>query len=86
MKTRMGLKGALEKVGRSPFPGIGFRGLKCNCEGFKCGCCTGINITTFNFERNTCTNFTYMPEDFSIKFNLLVNEKEILSTGSMSGE
>ncbi|XP_071641026.1 uncharacterized protein [Temnothorax longispinosus] len=84
--TRLGLKGALERIGRDPFPAIGFRGVKCNCEGFTCGCCSGINITLFNLDRRTCTNFTYSPEDFAIKFNLIVNEREVLSTGSLSAK
>lgn len=83
--TRVALKGALEKVGREPFPGIGFRGIKCNCEGLTCGCCSGINITKLNFDQRACTNFTYSPEDFAIKAKFILNEKEIV-TATISGK
>jgi len=84
--THLALKGALENISRGPFPGIGFRGIKCNCENLTCGCCSGINVTRFNIDHHACTNFTYSPEDFAIKLKLIINEREILSTGSISGE
>ncbi|CAL1689782.1 unnamed protein product [Lasius platythorax] len=84
--TRLGLKGELEDHGRDPLPGIAFHGVGCNCENFTCGCCTGINITAFNFDRHACTNFTYIPEDFAIKLKFIMNEKVLLSTGPISAK
>ncbi|XP_012541081.1 uncharacterized protein LOC105839360 [Monomorium pharaonis] len=87
--TKLALKGVLEKVGRDPFPGIGFRGVKCNCDqstiNFTCECCGGLNITRFNFERNACTNLTFYSEEMAIKVKFIVNDKE-LATGSISGK
>lgn len=82
--TRLGLKGELE-VGRNPLPRIAFHGVGCSCNNLTCGCCTGVNITAFNFDHHACTNFTYIPEDFAIKFKFIMNEK-VLSTGVISGE
>ncbi|KAL0123831.1 hypothetical protein PUN28_005989 [Cardiocondyla obscurior] len=83
--TRMPLKGVLENVGRGPFPGIGFRGVKCTCQNFTCGCCNGVNITKFNIDHQVCTNFTYYPQDTSITFKFIVNEKELV-TNSLSAK
>ncbi|KAL0101917.1 hypothetical protein PUN28_018462 [Cardiocondyla obscurior] len=81
--THMPLKGVLEYVGRGPFPGIGFRGVKCTCQSFTCGCCNGVNITKFNIDHQVCTNFTYYPQDTSVTFKFVVNEKELV-TNSLS--
>lgn len=83
--TRLRLKGKLEDS-RDPLRRISFHGAGCNCENFTCGCCTGINITTFNFDRHACTNFTYIPEDFAIKLKFIINERVLLSTGAISGK
>ncbi|XP_011880363.1 PREDICTED: uncharacterized protein LOC105568904 [Vollenhovia emeryi] len=82
--TQLSLKGALENIGRGPFSGVGFRGVKCDCEGLTCGCCSGINVTTFNFNRKACTNFTYYPENLAIKLNFVLNDKEIVTSGVIS--
>ncbi|KAM0735657.1 hypothetical protein ACS0PU_010805 [Formica fusca] len=83
--TRLRLKGELEDS-RDPVPRISFHGAGCNCENFTCGCCTGVNITTFNFDRHACTNFTYIPEDFAIKLKFIINERVLLSTGAISAK
>ncbi|KAL6438188.1 hypothetical protein ACFW04_004418 [Cataglyphis niger] len=83
--TRLRLKGELED-GRDPLPRISFHGAGCNCGNFTCGCCTGINITTFNFDRHVCTNFTYIPEDFAIKLKFIINERVVLSTSAISAK
>lgn len=79
LNTQSALKGVLENVGRDPIPGIGFRGIECNCNNHTCGCCSGINITKFNFDRRLCINLIYIPKDFAIKLNCLINEKEIFN-------
>ncbi|XP_072756826.1 uncharacterized protein [Anoplolepis gracilipes] len=84
--TQLGLKGELESVGRHPLPRISFHGAGCNCENLTCGCCTGINITAFNFDRHACTNITYMPEDFGIKLKFIINERVLVSTGVISAK
>lgn len=85
-ETRLGLKSELEDDGRIPLSRVAYRGISCNCGGLTCGCCTGINITTINFDRHACTNFTYYPEDFAINVKLIMNEKVLLSTGPLSGK
>ncbi|RLU15646.1 hypothetical protein DMN91_011400 [Ooceraea biroi] len=84
--TRLGLKGKLENVGRDPLSGVAFRGIACNCEGPTCSCCAGVNITTFNFDRRACTNFTYFPEDFAVNVTFMVNDKVLLKTGLLSAK
>lgn len=87
LTTRLGLKGELEDDGRRPLSQarISFRGMSCNCKGLTCNCCAGINVTTFNFDRSACTNFTYDPDDFAIKLAIMMNEK-VVYTNSVSGE
>lgn len=83
--TRLGLKGKLEDVGRDPSSGVAFRGIACSCEGPTCGCCAGINITAFKFDRRACTNFTYVPEDFAVNVTFMVNDRVLIRTGALSG-
>jgi len=85
LNTQMPLQGALEYGSRNPFPGVGFRGVKCDCDGLTCGCCSGINITRFNINQQVCTNFTYQPEDLAIQFKFVLNNREVVSTGAISG-
>jgi len=84
--TQLGLKGKVEDVGRDPSSGVAFRGIGCNCEGLTCGCCAGVNITSFKFDRRACTNFTYFPQDFAINVTFTVNDKVLLKTGLLSGK
>ncbi|XP_014467432.1 PREDICTED: uncharacterized protein LOC106740678 [Dinoponera quadriceps] len=81
LATQTGLKGELENTGRHPLTNarISFRGLGCNCLGLTCACCTGINLTAINFNRRTCTNFTYDPDEFSIKVAIMMNEREVFA-------
>ncbi|XP_039305265.1 uncharacterized protein LOC105195304 [Solenopsis invicta] len=83
--TGLTLTGALEKIGRNPFLGIGFRGVECACNhNFTCSCCSSINITRINFERHACGNVIFYPQDLAFKLNLVINEREILAAGPIS--
>lgn len=87
LTTRLGLTGELEDTGRRPLVNtrISFRGLGCNCESLTCDCCAGINLTSINFSRRACTNFTYDPHEFAIKLAIMMNEN-VVYTNSFSGE
>ncbi|XP_015593819.1 uncharacterized protein LOC107267088 [Cephus cinctus] len=80
-KSGVAFQGQLEDAGRLPFTRIGFGGLPCACQDLSCGCCVGINITTIKFDRRACTNFTYDPDEFSIRMDVTMNEKQIFSNG-----
>ncbi|KAG6447335.1 hypothetical protein O3G_MSEX004907 [Manduca sexta] len=54
-----------------------FRGGRCNCEGFKCTCCTGVRIPAFNFDRKTCTILTYEPEESMLDMQVMMNNETV---------
>lgn len=56
---------------------IGYRANGCSCQELTCGCCLGINMDQFNFNREGCMNFTYLPEDFAIHMNMIMNNESI---------
>ncbi|XP_018572082.1 uncharacterized protein LOC108911590 [Anoplophora glabripennis] len=56
-----------------------FRSNGCNCLQLNCGCCLGINLSQFNFNREGCMNFTYDPYDFSVTSTMSMNENTIFS-------
>ncbi|XP_056636752.1 uncharacterized protein LOC130445224 [Diorhabda sublineata] len=59
---------------------IGFRSNGCTCQSFlNCGCCLGINMNLLNFNNEGCLNFTYIPDDFAIDMNVLMNKQNIYS-------
>ncbi|XP_072380962.1 uncharacterized protein [Diabrotica undecimpunctata] len=59
---------------------IGFRSNGCTCQSFlNCGCCLGINLNLFGFNREGCMNFTYVPENFGINMDVFMNNKSIYS-------
>lgn len=44
----------------------------CNCVSGVCGCCTGMFISALRSVG--CLNITYMPEDFSFEFKMIMND------------
>ncbi|XP_076642226.1 uncharacterized protein LOC143353017 [Halictus rubicundus] len=78
--TGVNLKPELEDTSRDPLSTkIAFRGLPCQCENLQCSCCTGINLTSINFNRRACTKFTYDSSALAINMALTMNEREIYS-------
>ncbi|XP_078049809.1 uncharacterized protein LOC144476574 [Augochlora pura] len=78
--TGVSLTPELENSGRDPLSTkVSFRGLPCHCENMQCTCCTGVNLTSLNFNRRACTKFTYDPSAFAINMALSMNEREIYS-------
>ncbi|XP_044765374.1 uncharacterized protein LOC123321707 [Coccinella septempunctata] len=67
---------SLTKSGKMPRR-IGYRANGCNCQELTCGCCLGINMDQFNFNREGCMNFTYLPEDFAISMNMIMDNESI---------
>ncbi|XP_012280147.1 uncharacterized protein LOC105699590 [Orussus abietinus] len=59
---------------------ITFRGLPCDCDGLSCGCCAGVNLTSFNFDRRACSNFTFVPSDLAIEMSLSVDDRRVVET------
>ncbi|XP_017774748.1 PREDICTED: uncharacterized protein LOC108561361 [Nicrophorus vespilloides] len=58
---------------------VAYRSNGCSCQDLTCGCCTGINIQQFNFNREGCMNFTYDPYDFSISMDMFMNSNKVFS-------
>ncbi|CAH1986870.1 unnamed protein product [Acanthoscelides obtectus] len=76
-----------EKLGKLPLTPdtkklirrIGFRSNGCSCQQLICGCCLGINLEQFNFNREGCMNFTYYPQDFAVGMDVYMNENNVFS-------
>lgn len=51
----------------------------CQCKELRCGCCFGMNINQFNFNREGCMNFTYYPYDFALGVHMMWNEQSIFN-------
>nr|CAH7741214.1 unnamed protein product [Callosobruchus chinensis] len=75
-----------DKPGKLPAPDgkklirrIGFRSNGCSCQQLVCGCCLGINLEQFNFNREGCMNFTYYPQDFAVGMDVYMNENNVFS-------
>ncbi|VEN40989.1 unnamed protein product [Callosobruchus maculatus] len=75
-----------DKPGKLPGPDgkklirrIGFRSNGCSCQQLVCGCCLGINLEQFNFNREGCMNFTYYPQDFAVGMDVYMNENNVFS-------
>ena len=78
--TNKSLMGNVEDVGRITASSImNFKGLPCTCANLVCGCCTGVKLNFIKFDRRVCTNVTYVPQDFALQMNLLMDDKEIFS-------
>ncbi|CAG9861394.1 unnamed protein product [Phyllotreta striolata] len=78
----VGVKQTTKNTHNSPYKTvrrIGFRSNGCSCSNFLCGCCLGINLNQFNFNREGCLNFTYDPDEFAINMNVLMNNNNIYS-------
>ncbi|EFA11305.2 uncharacterized protein LOC103314652 isoform X1 [Tribolium castaneum] len=56
---------------------IGFRSNGCTCQELTCGCCLGLKLDQFNFNREGCMNFTYDPMEFAINMNMFMDGNSI---------
>ncbi|KAJ8736497.1 hypothetical protein PYW08_007153 [Mythimna loreyi] len=54
-----------------------FRGGKCNCDGLKCNCCSGMRIPAFNFDRQTCAELTFDPSEGYLDLDVKMNNESI---------
>ncbi|XP_049880950.1 uncharacterized protein LOC126377301 [Pectinophora gossypiella] len=52
-----------------------FQGGPCQCEGLQCSCCTGIQV--YNFNRKSCANFTYNPEQLTIDMEVIMQNASV---------
>lgn len=48
----------------------------CNCDHGICGCCTGMFVSAW--KSIGCLNLTYIPEDFSFEFKMIMNDNMII--------
>lgn len=80
---------AIEEVdaSRIPLHPIKFisQGLPCSCVNWACGCCSGINITMINFNRVTCTNITFVPEELAMDFYVSMDD-DIIVENRLTGK
>ncbi|CAH1164046.1 unnamed protein product [Phaedon cochleariae] len=67
------------KISQKTLRRVGFRSNGCNCQALNCGCCLGINLNQFNFNREGCMNFTYDPNEFAVNMNMYMNNNNIFS-------
>ncbi|KAK9890220.1 hypothetical protein WA026_010329 [Henosepilachna vigintioctopunctata] len=56
---------------------IGYRANGCSCQELTCGCCLGINMSQFDFNREGCMKFTYLPKEFAINMNVIMDGNPI---------
>lgn len=63
---------------------ISYKSNGCTCQDLTCGCCVGINLQQFNFNREGCMNFTYDPLEFAIGMEMLINN-EVVFLNQLSG-
>ncbi|KAK7861825.1 hypothetical protein R5R35_000587 [Gryllus longicercus] len=59
--------------------------MPCTCEGFGCGCCAQMVVSSFNFNRTGCMNLTYEPYEFAVVARLFFGET-MLYERSFSGK
>ncbi|XP_077297202.1 uncharacterized protein LOC143918945 [Arctopsyche grandis] len=55
-----------------------FIGDPCACNGYQCGCCAGIRISQFNFDRQICANVTYDSYQFGLVLDVTINNNSVL--------
>ncbi|XP_011700577.1 PREDICTED: uncharacterized protein LOC105457554 [Wasmannia auropunctata] len=87
LNSRFALPGVTDALENIASPFAGNRGLKCECEENhrSCSCCNTVNITKLNINHHACTKVSFSPETLSASLKLIVNGKELFSTG-LSGE
>ncbi|XP_026732112.1 uncharacterized protein LOC113496919 [Trichoplusia ni] len=54
-----------------------FRGGRCNCDGLKCNCCSGMRIPAFNFDRQTCADLVFDPNEGLLDLEVTMNNESI---------
>lgn len=54
-----------------------FRGGRCKCEDLICSCCTGVRIESINFDRTTCVNLNFEPEESLINMEVTMNNNTL---------
>ncbi|ENN81099.1 hypothetical protein D910_02634 [Dendroctonus ponderosae] len=58
---------------------VGFRSNGCTCQQLTCGCCLGINLNQFQFNREGCMNFTYDPDEFAVNMDMIMDGNPVFS-------
>ncbi|XP_060516215.1 uncharacterized protein LOC132695775 [Cylas formicarius] len=64
---------------------LAFRSNGCTCQQLTCGCCLGINLNQFQFNREGCMNFTYDPQEFAVTMEMIMDENTVF-TNSFSAK
>ncbi|XP_026758590.2 uncharacterized protein LOC113518038 [Galleria mellonella] len=54
-----------------------FTGGKCNCDDFRCECCTGIRIESLSFDRRTCAVLTFEPTESTLDLEVKMNNDSV---------
>ncbi|XP_047118623.1 uncharacterized protein LOC124799131 [Schistocerca piceifrons] len=47
--------------------------MPCSCQDLTCGCCVGMRIQAFSFDRTACMNLTYDPYEFALVADVLMD-------------
>ncbi|KAF7283701.1 hypothetical protein GWI33_023121, partial [Rhynchophorus ferrugineus] len=58
---------------------VAYRSNGCTCQWFTCGCCLGINLNQFQFNREGCMNFTYAPLKFAVTMDMIFDGNSVFS-------
>ncbi|XP_075970702.1 uncharacterized protein LOC142973044 [Anticarsia gemmatalis] len=56
-----------------------FQGGRCSCDTYKCKCCSGLRVPQKGFDRRTCAELTYEPEDALLALEVKMGNETLLT-------
>lgn len=56
-----------------------FQGGKCTCDTFKCTCCSGMRVKQLGFDKQTCAELNFEPNEGRLGLNVRMSNETVLS-------